>query len=205
MVETQRVNGRDTFNACARLAQDQPAFVARLMRGDQGAADCLDAAYRSRLSRVVRTYLRNEEDVAEAVQDTFLQALRGLPRFRGDSGLSTWLHRIAVNRALMTLRRRRRRPEASLTDAREGAADLVWSGLSSEARAIDAQAREHLHAAIEALPPSYREIVGLVHGEGLSIAESAERLRVSRNAVKIRALRARRALKLALGPQFATR
>lgn len=205
MVETHRMNGRATDNACARLAQDQPAFVARLMQGDQGAADCLDAAYRSRLSRVVRTYLRNEEDVAEAVQDTFLQALRGLPRFRGDSGLSTWLHRIAVNRALMTLRRRRRRPEASLTDAPEDAADLVWSGLSSEARAIDAQARAHLHAAIEALPARYREVVGLVHGEGLSIAESAERLRVSRIAVKIRALRARRALKLALGPQFATR
>lgn len=185
MVETQRVDGPDGDTACARLAQDQPAFVARLIRGDQSAADCLDAAYRPRLSRLVRTYLRNDDDVAEAVQDTFVQALKALPRFRGAAGLATWLHRIAVNQALTTLRRRRRHPEEPLSDVAETETGFVWAGASSEDRAIDAQARERLHAAIATLPPRYREIVDLVHVEELSLEESAVRLRVTKNAVKI--------------------
>jgi RNA polymerase sigma-70 factor, ECF subfamily len=204
MLDTQRADGTDLDTACARLAEDQSAFVARLIGGDQRAADCLDAAYRPRLSRLVRSYLRNDDDVAEAVQDTFVQALKALPRFRGAAGLATWLHRIAINQALTTLRRRRRHPEEPLSDVLENEVGMVWAGASSEDRAIDAQTRDRVRSAIATLPPRYRETVDLVHVEELSLDESAVRLRVTKNAAKIRVMRARRALKGVLGPHHRT-
>lgn len=186
---------------CAAIERDQQALVSRLLCGDVDASDCFVRTYRPRLSRLVRRYLRNQADVEEAVQDTFLQAFRALPRFRGTSGLHTWLHRIAVNRALMQIRTRSRRLEMSLDDADGVASTLPWRGDSSEVRVVAEQARERLRSAVASLSTRHREVVSLLYTEDLPIVEVAGRLGISRNAVKIRVLRARRALKEVLGPQ----
>jgi RNA polymerase sigma-70 factor, ECF subfamily len=63
---------------------------------------------------VARRLLRNEDDARDAVQDAFLNAFRALPRFREEAKLSTWLHRIVINAALMKLRAAKRRSEVNI-------------------------------------------------------------------------------------------
>ena len=70
--------------------------------------------YSARMLAVARRLLRNEEDARDAVQEAFMNAFRALPRFRADAKLSTWLHRIVTNAALMKLRSASHRPEVSL-------------------------------------------------------------------------------------------
>ena len=69
---------------------------------------------------VARRFMRNEDDARDAVQDAFLSSFRALGRFDGDALLSTWLHRIVVNAALMKLRTRRRKPERSIEEMLPG-------------------------------------------------------------------------------------
>src|SRR4051794_37679216 len=93
---------------------DEAAVVAALRANDSGAFEQLVREQLPRLLTVARRILGNEADAQEAVQDAFLSAFKALPAFDGASRLSTWLHRIAVNAALMKLRRRQRRPEQSI-------------------------------------------------------------------------------------------
>ena len=99
--------------ALARLAAD---LLGRLRSGDAAAFEELVRSMGPRLLAVTRRLLRNEDDARDAVQDAYLSAFRGLPAFDGNCQLLTWLHRIAVNAALMKLRRSRRRPEARIDD-----------------------------------------------------------------------------------------
>lgn len=72
--------------------------------------------YGGRLLAVARRFLANEEDAHDVLQEAFFSAFRALPNFAGQSRLTTWLHRIVVNAALMKLRSRQRRPECSIDD-----------------------------------------------------------------------------------------
>src|SRR5262245_12156286 len=92
----------------------EQAFVARLKAGDDAAYEELVRTRGGHLLAVARRLLRDEEAARDAVQDAFLSAFRSIQRFDGHSQLSTWLHRIVVNAALMRLRSRQRRPEQSL-------------------------------------------------------------------------------------------
>ena len=89
-------------------------LVARLQAGDQDAFEELVRTYGGRLLAVARRFVRNEADAQDIVQTAYLSAFRALGRFEGDCQLSTWLHRIVVNTALMKLRTRRRKPEESI-------------------------------------------------------------------------------------------
>ena len=93
---------------------DEAELVLALRAGDSAAYERLVRTYGNWLLAVARRILHNEEDARDAVQEAFLSAFRGLAKFDGASRLSTWLHRIAINAALMRLRSKRRRPEASL-------------------------------------------------------------------------------------------
>ena len=92
------------------------ALLTKLRASDTAAYETLVRTYSGRLLAVTRRLLRNEEDARDAVQDAFLSAFRALHTFEEGSLLSTWLHRIAVNAALMKLRTRRRHPEDSIED-----------------------------------------------------------------------------------------
>jgi RNA polymerase sigma factor (sigma-70 family) len=143
------------------------------------------------------------------VQDAFLLAFRGLPAFAGRCRLSTWLHRITVNAALMKLRTRSRKPEASLDDLLP---DFVpdghhvtqfteWS-LSPSQHLLRAEARDQVRVAIDRLPSAYRTVLLLRDIEELDTTEVARMLGISTNAVKIRLHRARQALRTLLDPTF---
>jgi RNA polymerase sigma factor (sigma-70 family) len=93
-------------------------LVEGLRRGDEEAFAALVRREGARLLATARRLLGSTQDAEDAVQEAFLQAHRAIDRFNGDSRLSTWLHRIVVNAALMKLRSRRRKPEQALDELR---------------------------------------------------------------------------------------
>jgi RNA polymerase sigma-70 factor (ECF subfamily) len=192
--------------AFAGQVTDETGLVERLKAGDPAAAEHVVRTYGGRLLAVARRYLRREEDAQDAVQDAFLQAFRGISRFRGGAQLSTWLHRIVVNAALMRLRSQSRRPESSIedllprfqTDGHHEEQFTPW--VDAEAALLSESARLHVRRAIEQLPATHRDVLMLRDIDGLDTAEAAALLNVSPNAVKIRLHRARLALRTVLAP-----
>jgi RNA polymerase sigma-70 factor (ECF subfamily) len=191
------------------VSQTDTDLVTRLRAGDDDAFELVVRTYSGRLLAVTRRILANDEDARDAVQDAFLAAFRSLERFEGGSLLSTWLHRIAVNAALMKLRTRRRKPEESIEpllpvyreDGHHQEAFSSWTEPVDVAMAR-AEHRAVVRQCIEQLPESYRTVLLLRDIEELDTEETARALGISGNAVKIRLHRARQALRTLLAPHF---
>ena len=188
---------------------DESALVARLKAGDDSAFEQVVRAYSGRLLSVTRRILGSDEDARDAVQEAFLNAFRSLDRFEGTAKLSTWLHRIAVNAALMKLRTRKRKPEQSietmlpafLEDGHHEERFASWDEPVDKALER-AETRELVRQKIDELPDSYRTVLVLRDIEGLDTEEAAKMLGLSPNAAKIRLHRARQALRSLLAPHF---
>jgi len=139
---------------------------------------------------------RNHEDAEDALQDAFLCAYRALPSFEGRSRLSTWLTRIAVNSALMVLRKRRLRQE-NLVEPQSGgdedgpSFDVRDDGPSPEQLYDQHQRCDAVLSAVQRLDPILRNALSIRIAQGHSIEEIARRLGVSSAAVKARLHRAR--------------
>jgi len=189
--------------------RDEAPLIARLRRGEDAAFEELIRAYGGRLLAVARRFLPVEEDARDAVQDAFLSAFRAIESFQGQARLSTWLHRIVVNAALMKLRSRSRKPEVLIEDLLP---DFLEDGhMASPAvewrkPADDPVERSQLRAlvldSIHRLPEAHRNVLILRDIEELDTEETAEILGTSANAVKTRLHRARQALRGLLEPQL---
>jgi len=186
-------------------ADENAPLLAGLRRGDDEAFATLVHGHAGRMLATARRLLRSEDDARDAVQEAFVSAARAIGSFAGGSKLSTWLHRIVVNAALMKLRGQRRRAEEPIDDLlprfdAEGhhlAAPAVWETPS------DVLLEQHeTHAAvrrcIDRLPERYRIVLLLRDIEELDTQETADRLAVTRNTVKLRLHRARQALRTLL-------
>ena len=188
---------------------DETALLAALRAGDDRAYQRLVGDHGGRLLSVARRILRNEEDARDALQEAFLQAFRALPRFEGHSRISTWLHRIVVNAALMKIRSRKAHREEPIepmlpTFQDDGHATVEYGAWEDGADVLleRAETRTLVRETIDRLPPSYRTILILRDIEELDTAEAAEMLGISANAVKIRLHRARQALRELLDPHL---
>lgn len=190
-------------------ARDEQSLLMRLRAGDEAAFAELVRENAGRLLAVARRLLRSEEDARDAVQDSFLQAFRGIGRFEGDARLSTWLHRIVINASLMKLRTRSRKPEGSI--------DELLPRFYADGHRIDPgppwraeipdpvesrELRTLVRANIDRLPEIYRSVLLLRDIEDLSTEETAAVLDVKAETVKVRLHRARQALRALLGPHF---
>jgi RNA polymerase sigma-70 factor (ECF subfamily) len=179
---------------------DDAALCVALRAGDPAAFEQVVRTHGGPLLRVCRRILRNEDDAHDAVQDTFLALSRHAGSFSGASRLSTWLYRIAVNAALMKLRRRR--PETPLDDllpAFDTTGRLTGDeGTLPEADLMREETRLLVRRAIERLPETHRNVLILRDIEEHDTRTTAELLGVSPNAVKIRLHRARLALRALL-------
>lgn len=183
------------------------ALLAALRAGDDRAYERMIADHGGRMLAVARRMLRNEEEARDALQEAFLLAFRGIARFEGQSLLSTWLHRIVVNAALMRLRSRKAHPEESIepllpTFQEDGHSTNVYGGWPErpDTELARSELRSLVRAAIDRLPQSYRTVLVLRDIEELDTSEVAELLGVTANAVKIRLHRARQALRELLDP-----
>lgn len=188
---------------------DESALLAALRAGDDGAYHRLVSDYGGRLLAVARRILRNEEDARDALQEAFLQAFRALPRFEGHARISTWLHRIVVNAALMKIRSKKAHPEEPIepllpTFQEDGHATVEYGSWEGGADALleRTETRALVRSAIDRLPPTYRTVLILRDIEELDTAEVAQMLGITANAVKIRLHRARQALRELLDRHF---
>ena len=193
--------------ACQAI--DEEALLARLRNGDESAYEVMVRAFGGRMLAVATRILRNEEDARDAVQTAYLSAFRSLPTFEGGCRLSTWLHRIVVNAALMKLRRRRRKPEESIdhllpTYLEDGHHSQRFSqfDLPADEQLERAEAHAAVRACIAQLPDRYRSILVMRDIEDMSTTDVAAMLGVTPNAVKIRLHRARQALTTLLRERF---
>jgi RNA polymerase sigma-70 factor, ECF subfamily len=183
-------------------------LLQRLRNKDDRAFEELVRSESSRLLSVARRILRNEEDARDAVQEGFLSAFRALPEFNEQSRLTTWLHRIVVNAALMKLRTRSRRPEVSIEDLlprflEDGHhAEPVGRWAPADVLLIQQETRARLLEVLDTLPENYRTVVVLRDIEELDTETTARLLRLTPNAVKIRLHRARQALVRRLAPSI---
>jgi len=178
--------------------------------GDVSAFEDLVKRYDRNVFRIAQHITQNREDAEDVVQDAFLKAYQNLGQFQGQSKLYTWLVRIAVNEALMRLRRRRPERMVSLDEDVKTEDDSVprevadWSP-NPEQQYSQAELKDILTRTIQGLPPSFRTVFVLRDVEGLSTEEAAEALDLSIPAVKSRLLRARLQLRERLSRYFQKR
>jgi RNA polymerase sigma-70 factor, ECF subfamily len=165
-------------------------LLAAHVAGHEGAFDEIVRRYAERLWLLAFRTLDHREDAADAVQETFVSALRGAARYRGESEVSTWLYRITMNACLDRIRRRRTRSTEPLAGhdlpmPRDGIDDHLTRLTVADALAL--------------LPDGQRLAVVLVDVHGFSITEAAEVLGVREGTVKSRCARARGRLAGLLG------
>jgi len=190
-------------------------------KAEEISLEALKAGSRSEFARLVERYsgqvyrlalkiLNDPQDAEDVLQETFIKALRGLSSFERRSSLSTWLYRIAVNEALMAVRKRK--PDVVQMDAEkedgEGQSEPVeivdWCCLP-EGELMSTESRQFLDQAVQQLTPALRTVFVLRDVEGLSVKETAETLGITEVTVKTRLLRARLKLREALSVYFAER
>jgi RNA polymerase sigma-70 factor (ECF subfamily) len=175
---------------------DEASLVAQARSGDTGAFNELTERYQRNILRLAQNITQNREDAEDVLQETFLKAYEHLPDFHGDSKFYTWVVRIAVNEALMKLRKRKWDKTVWLDEPVQTGEDTVareiavWED-NPEQRYSKEELHEILDKAVNGLAPPYRTVFVLRDMEGLSTEETAEALELSVPAVKSRLLRAR--------------
>ena len=182
--------------ATSQAGIDEGDLVAQAREHDTRAFGELVRRYQAKIFRLAQHITQNREDAEDVLQETFLKAYEHLDQFKGDSKFYTWIVRIAVNQALMKLRRRKTDKSVSLDDTIDTGEDTIVREIAAwdedpEQRFSREELGEILESAIDGLDPIYRSVFVLRDIEELSTEETAEALGLSVPAVKSRLLRAR--------------
>jgi RNA polymerase sigma-70 factor (ECF subfamily) len=187
----------DASPAADTSAADIAAWIAATLDGDDRAFAQLVRHFKERILRLVARFARNRHDLDEVAQDVFVDAHRNLAKFRGDAPFEHWLCRIATRRCQDYLRRLyRRRWCSSLDELRdsgfEPAGDAAGAGATVDPRV------ELLRLALRQLHPDHQTILNLLELQDCSVREAAQFTGWSEANVKVRAHRARHALRAAM-------
>lgn len=189
---------------------DTTLSLDALRAGDRNEFARLVDLYSGKIYRLALQITGSTQDAEDVLQETFLKAFHALPAFEGRSSLSTWLYRIAVNEALMTLRRQK--AQFSLIEDSENAEEekvenlqlVDWCCLPED-ELQSAETRRVLDEAIRRLSPVLQLVFLLRDVEGLSVKDTADALGITESAVKVRLLRARLRLREELSAYFSER
>jgi RNA polymerase sigma factor (sigma-70 family) len=190
-------------------AVNQPAPNSPAREGQGIAPVALEKLWRTHgkeLLRVTQRITNNREDAEDALQDSFLRAHVHLHSFDGRSSLATWLTRIAINSALMVLRKRKSAPKISIDSRNEFNSDIhfldpVDSTPSAEDRYGKLEQQSRVRSSIGTLRPSIREALELNALQDKSIKETAEAMGISISATKSRIFQAKAALRMSMERQ----
>lgn len=174
------------------LSPDVPDLdlVRAVLGGEPEAYGAIVARYQSMVASVAWRYGVPRGDIEDAVADVFVKVYRHLDRWKPTHAFSTWLYRVAVNEIVDQTRRRRH--ERDRVEMPEQIADR---GPTTGQRSIVRERDALLHAALAELDPRYREVICLVHIEGLKVEEAAATLGIPDGTVKTRLMRGRQALR----------
>ena len=175
---------------------DEADVLSLAREGDTKAFAELVRRYEGKIFRLAQHITQNREDAEDVLQETFLKAFEHLDQFQGNSKFYTWIVRIAVNQALMKLRKRKTDKTVSIDENIDTGEDNVAREIAAwdenpEERYSREELNEILNSAVESLAPPYRTVFLLRDIEELSTEETAEALDLSIPAVKSRLLRAR--------------
>lgn len=177
-------------------APDDAALLAAHVAGDPDAFGTIVARHGDRLWAVALRTTGDPEDASDALQDALISAYRNAASFRGESAVTTWLHRVVVNACLDRMRRRRARPTVPLP---EEDGESGRPGIADPRDDLDRlELRMEIDRALRALPDDQRSAIVLVDVEGLSVAEVAGILGIPEGTVKSRCSRGRARLAVAL-------
>jgi RNA polymerase sigma-70 factor, ECF subfamily len=173
---------------------DEQTLLVRAQAGDRAAFAVLVRAHQHSVYTLALRLTEDRELAADVAQETLIRAWRGLPGFRGEASLSTWLYRITANTAATHRRRVRRHLPLEYLDETPSPPGLH----DPEAAGEQGELRIRLNAALRALTPPLRRVVVLKHIYGWSHGEIAESLGISVTAAKVRLHRAHRRLQRVL-------
>lgn len=189
------------------FAREEYALLAAAKRGDSAAFEILCKQSANTVFRVARQMMRNNEDAEDVVQESFQQAFIHLKSFKGDSRFSTWLSRIAINAALMKLRKKHRKWDVSLDESAEidessSRLDVEDQGLNPEQLYAQKERERILSEAMKELTPGMRKAMELRELGEQSTEETARIMGISAGAVKARVFHGRRKLRERLKHYF---
>jgi RNA polymerase sigma-70 factor (ECF subfamily) len=175
---------------------DELELVVKAREGDAGAFSTLLRRYEGKIFRLAMNITQNREDAEDVLQEAFFKAYEHLDQFQGNSRFYTWIVRIAVNQALMKLRKRKSDRAVSLDEQIDTGEDTVVREIAAwDPDPEEQYSREELttilSSAVDELAPIYRTVFTLRDVDGLSTEETAEALDLTVPAVKSRLLRAR--------------
>ena len=173
-------------------------LVELVQQGNKAAFDLLVIKYQHKVLSLVSRFVKNQGDVPDVAQETFIKAYRALANFRGDSAFYTWLYRIAVNTAKNYLVAQKRRPSSSDIDIEEGeyfsGADDLRDNASPEKLLMARELRDVVITTLEELPEDLRTAITLRELEGMSYEDIANVMECPVGTVRSRIFRAREAL-----------
>jgi RNA polymerase sigma factor (sigma-70 family) len=196
----------DDFRIPAQQSESNQLGTAP--RGPAAAFDGLWQAYSTKVFRTTYRITRNREDAEDALQDAFLKAYVHLHTFDGRSSFLTWLTRIAINSALMILRKRRSAVEVSIDDSQDRYGDTMSLDVADgsptpEAQYAQREQESMLRDSISALPSVTRKALQLRKLEERTLGETATTMGLSLNAAKTRIYRAKASLRASLRVRMA--
>jgi RNA polymerase sigma-70 factor, ECF subfamily len=185
------------------VAEEDASLVAGARAGDARAFELLVQRHAGKIFLLAQRMTRNREDAEDVVQQSFQKAFIHLKNFEGESLFSTWLTRIAINEALMLLRRRRGTREVPIAESNtedETALplDIADAGPNPEDSCLQREQERILSAAVNELTPRTREAIELRELGELSTGETARVMGLSVGAVKSRVFHGRRKLRQTL-------
>jgi RNA polymerase sigma-70 factor, ECF subfamily len=185
------------------------ALVERAQRGDQKAFGMLVEKYQRKLGRLLSRMVRDQAEVEDVVQESFIKAYRALPNFRGDSAFYTWLYRIGINTAKNYLVSMGRRPQISHDVEIEDAenfedAEELRTAETPETEMMTKEIAKTVNETMMALPDELRTAITLRELEGLSYEEIATLMSCPIGTVRSRIFRARETIAAKLRPLLDT-
>ena len=175
-------------------------IVSRVLNGEKELFEILMRRHNQTMYRVIRSYVKADDDVKDIMQDTYIKSYQKLAQFNASAAFSTWLIRIGINEALQHLRRHKRYLQ---NFGKRETIDTIFQledtyQMNPEKEVIKLENKMLLEKAIDLLPEKYRIIFVLQQVEGLSNPEIASCLGISNSNVKVRLHRAKNHLKDAL-------
>jgi RNA polymerase sigma-70 factor (ECF subfamily) len=179
--------------------EDDESLVARTRRGEQGAFDVLVQRYKERLYATVYHMTSNHEDANDLVQDSLIKAYKSIHSFKGQSSFYTWVYRIAVNRTINFIKRRKTRNHYSLDDVDsniQSDPDFVelMSHVTPRREVGLGELQEKLNEALQKLSETHRAVVTMHDVQGMTHADIAKVMKCSEGTVRSRLFYARQQL-----------
>lgn len=186
-----------------RKNEEDLAAIAKILDdGDNSAFKFLQNKYSKIISALIRKMIKDEDDIDDLTQETFIKAYNALTTFRRDYPFSSWIYRIASNTCIDFLRKKRF-PTISINKPVESSEDDLYIEIEDSSNIPDMnvlseEKRKIIDEAINALPDNYRMIIKMRHEEDMEYNEISDKLGIPLGTVKAHLFRARKILMIDL-------